>query len=718
MKVPFGPNLSKLIKLLRGVVLLEAGAGLIFFGSLTHQESLAGYGEKALQELDSRGYTVPSSSDPVRVYPAETAGPFTSHHAGGWRPGVISLRADPQGAAGPEVYLRHELMHEASFRTCGGKVPLWAEEAAAIAFSGEIDLDSATDERGPEELHHLRRKVRIGATLDKKSREALSRLIRRYGWPAEPCAISEAIQRTLTTPENAEDKGFSYVLSSLISGRILDAKGDLEGRYPPGSLLKIPYAAALRDSSNEAVGQELVTSDTAKLLKRKDSFDFQKYRFLISQVKQTQLGRSMTSEELARTDDRLWRPYLGERDGTGDFPLEASLKEIALVLRLSLLSRPPLYTALGQNGFVEGSTLFLEPEEDKAVLRKIQAMAKTGTVADERGTPLIGHLMVAWPAEAPAFLAVFRCAGINGSSVMRRASPVLDDWSKRFPVAFGKVRVRLLALVPPFSWKVVDECPTLERETTGGWKQRISACGQFRVISSARGSRSERFVSGLIVTSPDGQKVLLETDAESYADGVLAAEARDLKGEAQRAIRAVAVWNGVKGRIRHQDTEALCDTTHCMVFMGSPEKTEGKSAPTDSTLLKFLEGLAARDQGDWFAFSKGGNEHWKKEVTVAQLREWVKEPEIMDIRRERKRNGEIVVHLLYPTSTETVPCEVFRNRLKLLSCPEVIRHDSSKSVWIFEGIGEGHGQGLSVEKARALAQGGHTALSILMDAYQ
>lgn len=96
----------------------------------------------------------------------------------------------------------------------------------------------------------------------------------------------------------------------------------------------------------------------------------------------------------------------------------------------------------------------------------------------------------------------------------------------------------------------------------------------------------------------------------------------------------------------------------------------------------------------------------------------MKETEILDIRRERTRNGELNIHLLYPTSEEVVPCEVFRNKLKLLSCPERIRHDSNKGLWTFEGIGEGHGQGLSVEKAQSLAQGGQSALAILRDAYQ
>lgn len=712
--------LPKLARVFREVVLFEAGAGLIFFGSLIHHESLAEHGEKALQELYSLGYTVPDRSDPVRIYPAETSHSFTSYHAGGWRPGVISLREQPQGRLGPEVYLRHELMHEACFRTCGGKLPLWAEEAAAIAFSGELHFESPAEKPNPEELKYLQRRVRSGANLDRKSREALVKLIAHEGWPTEPCALSRKILEQVVPPESPADRDFSYILISLISGRMLDAKGDLQGRYPPGSLLKIPYAAALKDSSGVTIGQNLVVSDTANLLRKKDRLDLQRYRFLISPVKQTDLNRSLSADESDRKGDKFWRRYLGERDETGNFPLEANLPEIALMLRLSILSKPLFFTPLKQNGFIEGSTLYKEAEEDKAVLRRMQAMAKTGTVVDERGTPLLGHLMVVWPAEAPVFLAVFRCSGISGASVLRRAAPVLDHFSKHFPVAFGSVRINLLTLAPSSSWEVIDECPTLERETPDGWKQRISACGQFQIRSSARKSRSERFVSGLISTLPGGQKGILETDSESYADGVLDAEAQHLRGEARKAFRAVVIWNGAHGFRRHQDTGAVCDTTHCMVFMGNPsEKTEEKKPdPTDYTLLKFLDELATRGHLDWFPFAKGGDQHWEKEIPAENLRQLVKETEILDIRRERTRNGELNIHLLYPTSEEVVPCEVFRNKLKLLSCPERIRHDSNKGLWTFEGIGEGHGQGLSIEKAQSLAQGGQSALAILRDAYQ
>ena len=84
---------------------------------------------------------------------------------------------------------------------------------------------------------------------------ALSKLVSSHGWPSEPCAVSREMEKLLRS--DPAGSGFSYILISLLSGELLDAKGDLKTRYPPGSLLKIPYAASLTEAANEAVGEEL-----------------------------------------------------------------------------------------------------------------------------------------------------------------------------------------------------------------------------------------------------------------------------------------------------------------------------------------------------------------------------------------------------------------------------------------------------------------------------
>jgi hypothetical protein len=392
---------------------------------------------------------------------------------------------------------------------------------------------------------------------------------------------------------------------------------------------------------------------------------------------------------------------------------------MALVLRASLLSRPPRFSGLSANGFKEGTTLFCAPVEEKAILRKLRALSKTGTVSDERGRPTAGHLMVAWPAEDPAFLAVFRMIGATGASTLRPASEVLEKWRLCHPPEYGKVRVGVLTLAPAGSWEVVALSPSLEVGARGGGKDRVSLGGSFGIVSDARGSRGERLVSGVLESSPDGERVVLITDPETYADGVLASEAGGLRGEARKALRAVIVWNATRGGARHGDTHALCDTTHCMVFRGNAPEEGGKrdEGPTAPELLKLLDRLAAAGRCNWLPFSKGGDERWTRTVFADELQKLTAEPVVLDIRRERTRSGDVALHLIYPENEEVVSCEAFRGKLKLPSCPEAVRRDEEKNGWVFDGIGEGHGLGLSVEKAGTLAEAGWSAPAILEDAY-
>lgn len=700
----------------RKAILLEAGAAILFFGALATHPELDRSGALALSELQALGYRTPTVSEPVRVYPARTGAAFTATHAGGWHPGVISLREDPTGSSGPEIFLRHELMHEAGHRTCAGRLPLWAEEAAAIGFSGELKSQPVSGPPTESELDHLREKVRIGAGLDAASYGALSKLVSFHGWPSDPCGVSGEMERLLRDPAGS---GFSYILISLLSGELLDAKGDLKTRYPPGSLLKIPYAASLTDAANAAVGEELCASDTVKLLGRKHAFSSEKFHFLTSIVKDAPLAETLAGQEAGGRDAHFWRQFIGERSPEGDYPFEANLRELALVLRASLLLKPERFYGLSKNGFTPGSTLYSEPEKHKAILKRLHALCKTGTTSDARGNPLTGHLMVAWPQEDPLFLAIFRGNGNNGASNIRRASEVLQAWSSRYTPATGRVRVRLLSLTPRASWEIQDVCPSLERPEPGGRSVRFSTCGRFKIVSSARGSRSERWVSGLLQSDSDGNAVVLQTDPETYADAVLASEAQDLRGEAQKALRAAIVWNGVHGGHRHPDTQSLCDSTHCMVFQGLDKDGSGKPpGKTDLSLLGLLDEVATLKKLDWLSFSEGGVNGWEKQIPFRELKKLVDESAVLDLRRERTRNGEIVVHLMYPETEEKVSCEVFRARLKLPSCPESIQSDAANSTWIFQGIGKGHGQGLSVDNARTFSGSGTSAAAILRDAYK
>jgi hypothetical protein len=735
--------------LFKGVVFLEAGASILFFGLLANDVQLERAGLEALAQLQAKGYVVPSESDPVRVYDGGARDGFGPVHAGGWRPGTIALRQNPTGSAGPDVYLRHELMHEAGFRTCGGKLPLWAEEAAAINFSGEIGLSRSVRQPSTAEIDHLKERIRIGAPIDPSSYQTLTDLVSLYGWPPEPCAVSSKIEEFVASPLPRSETGFSYILVNLSSGRILQAKGDQHSRYAPGSLLKIPYAASLTGGPAGEIGKELAASDTGKLALRKGSLDPVTLRLLLSPAGDTALGDAIRALNGSPGGERAVRACLGEREEEGSFPFQAKLKELALVVRASLLCEPGRFPGLSRNGFAPGTTLYPEPAEYKQILDGIHAMSKTGTVSDARGNPLAGHLMVAWPAERPVMLAVFRTIGGNGGSNLRRASKLLELWSARFPVEYATVRVSVMTLTPRDTWEIVEECPSFERPDADGSKTRVSTCGGFRILSSARGSRTERCVPGILHISHDNQKVVLETDSESYADAVLDSEAQDLRGESRKALRAVIAWNGVHGGARHPETQSVCDSTHCMVYMGNRCGDSKANGKTDVELLRLLDEIAGKMGLDWLPFSKGGSEPWEVRIVSGELtRElapvWgadqtrelaheagsAGEQVVLDMRRERGRNGMVSIHIFHagggvnPATGEdstveedNLPCDVFRRYIKLPSCPESIRYDGGSNDWVFKGTGEGHGIGLSVEEMGDLERSGMTAAGIIEKAY-
>jgi hypothetical protein len=451
----------------------------------------------------------------------------------------------------------------------------------------------------------------------------------------------------------------------------------------------------------------LATSATDKLLQRREQLDVDSYRRLLSPVKAHHLSPP-SNQDLA-----LWRPLLGERGSDGAFPFAANLPELAWVMRAALLSKPAYFRGLADNGVLPDSTLAAQGAFERGVLRQLGALAKTGTVSDAGGRPLVGHLLVAWPQEQPVFLAVFRQRGAAGAAVLQKAAPLLKQWQQTHPPRFANVRVRLLTSAPRGSWEAQADCPEWVVE-----QRRISVCGEFRLVSNVQNSRSERLVKGILYAVPASGATVLETDSETYTDAVLAAEAQTLTGSAREAMRAVIAWNGSHGNHRHADSGSLCDTTHCMVFLGQvPDDKPSHYSAVEPRLLNLLDQLAAKSGEHWLPFASGGDEHWQRQIAVQDLATAFHEAQILALHRERRKDGEVLVHALYPDNEEVIACEIFRNTLKLPSCPDALSYAPETTSWRFEGIGAGHGQGLAVARAQALAKAGRSAEEILQDAY-
>lgn len=668
-------------------VLREAVAVLLFFGSFAHDPSFKSAADLAARALERRGYTLGES---IRIYPADNSRGLEGTHAGTSIPGIVRLRSDPQSDFTAAVYLRHELFHQASLHTCNGRRQLWADEAGAIAFSGESAGATPYD---VEDLKLLKRSIETDAPIRGRDYQTLRALVATFGWPEEPCKTSPEIEKLLAKPSNSS---LEYILMSLTSARIREQHSTNESA-PLGSLMKIFYAAALKDAPSLPVGNELARSDTAALALRRAALDEAIYGEII--------GATAASPAVPTETYVL----LGERTENGEFPLKYTLEEAARAARVALLLTPERFSQLQNNGTLPGSTLEKADPSALNILRSIRALAKTGTISNAHGDPQIGYLMLAWPADAPSYLAIFRQHGTRGSAVLRSATKILEQWKKSLPSS-DTVRVRLLPLLRPDQYSIVEPCLGVGGNYRGE-KIRATRCGQFQIKTEVPSAKPLRNVHGVL--SRNGRALVLSTDVETYADGVLRAEAADLRGSAREALRAVVIWNGLHGRTRHSESNSLCDLTHCMVFQGDPPASEVRDNLNSSTgsLLRFLEATTAAQKAPWLPFSAGGTEPWQARFSAASLAAAFKEALVLSITRERARDGSVIFHLEYPSGSETLPCERVRTALGLASCPESVTQGGNTVQ--FTGHGSGHGLGFDIARAREMASEGRTAIEIL-----
>ncbi len=682
-----------------GLRLFEGTSALVMTGILATMPMLKRDGDASLQELASRGYSVPTRETPVSVVPFEGG---LASHAAGWRPGVVSLRSEPAGGGSASVYLRHELMHEANHRTCGGSLPAWADEAAAMAFSGEVD-DSVEASLSESDLESVRKAARLRSPLMPHHLRTISRLVARYGWPTSACAVSPEIEKVLVYGAAASDK-FSYVLMSYSSGRVLARSGDQRGVYPVGSLMKIPYVASLREPRATVEEDALLASDTDTLARSIGRVDLARYRALVQGV-----GG-------AWYDGLGSGALLGERDADGEFPFEFSLSSTARLVRSALAESPGTFSVLRSQGSDARSTLRRAPGSFLALLRELDAGAKTGSVSDSKGEPLVGHLALFWPADAPTLIAVFRKSGVRGASLAELAVPVLKRWREEFRSTEIDVRVSILSQLPRSAWSLrpfegVQGC----REVKLPSGKKVTSCGLWTIETAAQRARATRLVAGVI----SADQTMLTTDRETYADAVVASEGDDLPRSARQALRAVVVWNALHGGPdRGHPEDRLCDTTHCMVFLGHSMEQNGifEKVPEklDREVWSLLQSNGTQ-QRTWFPFSFGGTSSWERRISGERLALLVREPLVLDVRRELKRTGEVLLRLTYEAGEESVPCDKIMTLLDLPSCPDAVRHADSRH-YVFSGMGRGHGLGLSLERARYLSLQGKSAADILRDA--
>jgi hypothetical protein len=666
------------------------------------------------------------------------------------RPGAVGLRPGLplEGAGG--VALRHELAHQFLFEACpaAGADRLF-HEAFAVAASGELASWAGAEEGGYLPLARALETLSGAPSLDASgARRALARLLSDVPMAqgrlppalAHRLAGCEAGARwaPLRAEELASDRApaaDALVVLSRHSGEVLRAEGAATLPLPFGSTLK-PFLVAgapgstplLAPSSaspgwrcGEAMPERM---DAATALLRSCNGWF--LDWAAREPRAAAMGR--------------WGPALLAL-GLSALPADAS-EAIGLrpTLRLSPLglaqayrllgeARPDLVDILSRNAR-EGTLSGLD-----ASRRLLDVALKSGTVLDAEASPRLGWIVAVdrdvvvvmaragraprafvgelaaaleqarEPARQPVRVQVFglvalaevtgRCQGqgfvleAGGPVALPPEEVALLERARRGTLACagGPWQVRLPGLAPrPYAGTFVsDPLPVSDRRPGGS-----ALLGPTGPGATARERSARR-----------GSELVFRTTRLRYAAGVVAAEDAAAHGEPRVALGRVADANAAHSR--HQG-RAVCDTTHCQAFQGTPPPAREER-----------QALAAPLQVDrWLPFARGGQEPWREERPEAAVQAALG-PEARDLELGRGR-----VSFITSASDGTdrweerreLPCEALRGPLRLPSCPE--RAEATGGLVVFQGRGQGHGEGLDLEWAR---RSGLSAEELVRQAY-
>lgn len=359
---------------------------------------------------------------------------------------------------------------------------------------------------------------------------------------------------------------------------------------------------------------------------------------------------------------------------------------------------------------------------------------KTGTVRDSADTPHDGWIAAVGPrlpTGEPSFVAALHARGLPAVALLPLLRERLARW---LPNETATARVQVLGLAPLAS--VALSCdpgvPLAERDSAGGWSllppgakiaavdleagARVGCLAAPLAVSfvSSRGERLRRRYAGWIDVEPPpagrlassvplrersararvGSPLVLTTSEREYVESTLLSE--DAGGHPE-------VWNALALVVRHDlevdrhDGRPPCDTTHCHLFGQEPE-----SAPRDGARRAAAATASLRLETDgpgpiWLSFYGGGDARWTRRVTASEIRTRLGLP--APPAGFRVGDGKVEID-----GRRLVPCDLFRNQLRLPSCPD--RVEPAADGFELSGLGEGHGEGMDLSAAERAAAAG------------
>jgi hypothetical protein len=689
------------------------------------------------QLAQADGLRPPTAPRTVRIGATSTLVPGV---AAASRPGAVALRPGLPLAGAGAAALRHEVAHQFLFETCpAANSDRLFHEAFSVAASGELEAWSRSEDGRYLPLAKALEDLSGASNLDSAAaRRALARLLADV--PVEEGRLPPSLARRLGSCEDgarwealrpeelASDKApaaDALVVLSRHTGEVLQSEGAATLPLPFGSTLK-PFMVAgapgptPRLAPNHAqpgwrCGEAMPSPmDAATALLRSCNGWFLDWaRQEPRVVGFGRWGAVLTSLGLSALPHDA-SEAIGIRPS-----LRMSALGIAQAYRLLAEARPDLLDILSRSSR-EGTLSGLDAS------RALQGVAaKTGTVLDAEANPRLGWIvavdrdLVVVMARAGRTPRTF--AGALATTLQRAQEPGRE--SARVQVyglvdtaeARGRCTGRGFVLTAGGPTPFPDgEAPLLGRAregplvcTGGPWMVRLPGGTETRSYAGVFFHDAAPMVASTPGTTRReqnarrGSDLVFRTSRMAYAAGVVTAEDAAATGEGRIALARVADSNG--SHSRHLG-RPVCDTTHCQAFLGTEvPKREDRRA------------LARPLKADrWLPFSRGGTAPWR-ETRAEQAVQAALGP---GARSLQFGSGRVSFVTSSTDGTERweerrdLPCEMLRGPLKLQSCPE--RAEASGGMVVFEGRGQGHGEGLDVEWAK---RSGLTAEEIVARAY-
>jgi len=375
---------------------------------------------------------------------------------------------------------------------------------------------------------------------------------------------------------------------------------------------------------------------------------------------------------------------------------------------------------------------------------------KTGTVRNVRGEPLHAWIAAVGPREldgSPSFVTALHATG-------RATSALLPELRHRLEQGLTgleqSARVQILGLVRPGSVGLACEAgaPLLVRTGGGDWRAEPPGT-EVPPGTPAEGSTYVCPADALVLTFPDasghevrrrywgalhvesptenevfssvplraksararlGSPLVLTTSEASYTVSSLLSELPNAHYETLKAL-ALVVRNNL--RVARHGERPLCDTTHCQLFghdedVPAWQRRRVRDAVAQTANIAIVPGVEGRS---WLPFFLGGDTPWHEARSGPAVEEALGLAQTPTcVTREGDGTVEVVAG-----SVAHFPCEVFRNQLRLPSCPDRIVVTTRGLE--FDGRGEGHGAGLDLTAAEALVAQGVNHRTLLQRFY-